>query len=912
MRVLLLFLSVIITLKAADVVSNDEDYFKSTIGNTQLIHTEQNLPSATQAATLGPLIEHAFEQSYGFELDSTLYVGLISQNNQIANGFSTQFPLNKQINYIGGTSRVDYFTSTSWLRMLLYHESAHNYQLNPKKSTISRVGHDYLGNTGFTFFFFPFFTVPNLTESSFLLEGNAVLNESWNGNGGRLYSGRFKAETLLQAAAGQITPERLYNANYFFPYGDQFYIIGGFFQLYLAERFGLDRTNRYFWNHSGSWLWPFRTNHIFQQTFGINFETALSDYNLWLLKQYEGFEKAKGKEIAASQYFSSLNADKDELFFLISDRYRAPELLKLSKSSGALSHQRESYRAGKVLNVDGRYYTQSGAYTNPTKIYQGLFDDTGHIVEGTASKMIQGYLSDGKAVYFDVPSSFDQPQLYVGDTFYAQVNSSVYIDRDDNLYYFVQKGKKRTLYKNRAPLFVVDGYYGIVSDVDSKGRIYFIANSEHGSSLYRYDRGEIERVNGGDNIVEARLVNDDKVLLATIGSDAYHYLIASVDAQDEAPYDMVHFFESEPYFDNKMYLADINRSIETEVNLDENYTPLLDMHYSALFPWIGYSSDKGVLFNFSAVFADPLSQNSASVFIERNLNEVTLAGVSYNNSQSILNFGVSAYGVLESGDTDNTRYYMDPIDQSPRQRDVNVSDRGFGVSAYARLELLKMGYISSDVTLSYYLDYDSNAREPASLTWEIAKKERYGTSMFNNFVNQLALYGTVDRGDTGYGGTYDFQHDLPYEFYLGFGAQYSTSDAKVNIEDPYDRGIKLTAYQNQFVLDPSTIIMPAIDTTRYIKEGAVAEASLKKVFNGSFYFFTFPVSLRREAFYLKYRYYDIEDFNTKTTIYHEQTLGLTADTLWMNKMPIPFGLEYIHNDNTKDEHHLRFTIGLVF
>ncbi len=912
MRWLLIYLMMISALRAADVVPNDEAYYKSTIGNTQFIHTEQNFPSAEQAAALEPLIERAYESSYGFKLDSTLYVGLISQNNQIANGFSTQFPLNKQINYMGGTSKVDYFTSTSWLKMLLYHETAHNYQLNPKKSTISRVGHDYLGNTGFTFFFFPFFTVPNVTESSFLLEGNAVLNESWNGNGGRLYSGRFKAETLLQVAAGYITPDRLYNANYFFPYGDQFYIIGGFFQLYLAERFGLDRTNRYFWNHSGSWLWPFRTNYIFEQTFGISFETALSDYTVWLLKQYDGFVKAKGKEVATSHYFTSLNADKDEIFFLISDQYHASERVRFMKNSQTVSHERESYRSGKVLKVESKYYTQSGAYTNPTKIHQGLFDDEGYIVEGTASKMIQGYLSDGRAVYFDVPTSFDQPQLYVGNMFYAQVNSSVYIDPDDNLYYFVQKDKKRTLYKNKNPLFVLNGYYGIVSDVDSKGRVYFIANSEHGSSLYRFDGMKIERLNSADNIIEARLVNDHEVLLATIDSEAYYYLLTTLEPQDQSPYDLVHFFESEPYFENRKYLAETNQSVEAGVNFDESYRPIFDMHYSALFPWIGYSSDKGVLFNFSAVFADPLSQNSASLFIERNLNEVTLAGLSYNNSESILNFGMSVYGVLDSRNTDTTRYYMDPIDQSPRQHNVSVDNRGFGFSTYARLALLKTGYISSDMTLSYYLDYDSNAREPASLIWDISKKERYGISMFNNFMNQLILYGTVDRGDTGYGGIYDFQHDLPYEFYIGFGSQYSASDAKVNFEDPYDRGIKLTAYQNLFIRDPSTIIMPVIDETRYIKKGAVAEASLKKVFNGSLYFFTFPVSLRREAFYLKYRYYDIEDFNTKTRIYHEQTLGLMADLLWMNKLPLPLGLEYIHNDNTKEEHHFRFTIGLAF
>ena len=66
--------------------------------------------------------------------------------------------------------------------------------------------------------------------------------------------------------------------------------------------------------------------------------------------------------------------------------------------------------------------------------------------------MVQAYLSDGKEVYFDVFSSYSEPQLYVDGVFYDRVNSSVIVDKNDNLYYFKQEGKTRTLYKNRTPL----------------------------------------------------------------------------------------------------------------------------------------------------------------------------------------------------------------------------------------------------------------------------------------------------------------------------------------------------------------------------------------------------------------------------------------------------------------------------
>ena len=141
--------------------------------------------------------------------DLTLYVGLISDYNQIANGFSTQWPNNRQINYVGGTQLVDYFTTTSWLDTLLYHETAHNYQVNVKGSVVSRSLHSVFGNG--TFIVPIPLAVPNAMENSFMLEGNAVLNESWHGNGGRLYSGRLKAQTLLQAKAGNIVASDVYN-----------------------------------------------------------------------------------------------------------------------------------------------------------------------------------------------------------------------------------------------------------------------------------------------------------------------------------------------------------------------------------------------------------------------------------------------------------------------------------------------------------------------------------------------------------------------------------------------------------------------------------------------------------------------------------------------------------------------------
>ncbi|MDQ7067905.1 MAG: hypothetical protein Q9M40_07960 [Sulfurimonas sp.] len=204
------------------VVPQDEAYYKHKMDDKEIeiIYTKENIKFAKHTAGMESLLHTDYEKFFDWELDETLYVGLISNSNQIANGFSTQYPNNRQINYIGGTSQVDYFANTSWLDVLLYHETAHNYQLNTKGSIVSRGLHSVLGN-GSLMFPLPFI-IPNSFENSFMLEGNAVLNESWHGSGGRLYSGRFKAMMLLQAKAGNITADRMYNKAIMFPYAGRY------------------------------------------------------------------------------------------------------------------------------------------------------------------------------------------------------------------------------------------------------------------------------------------------------------------------------------------------------------------------------------------------------------------------------------------------------------------------------------------------------------------------------------------------------------------------------------------------------------------------------------------------------------------------------------------------------------------
>ncbi|QFR49352.1 hypothetical protein FJR48_06270 [Sulfurimonas lithotrophica] len=878
------------TIFATEVV-HDEQYYKYKKNDVEIIFTKDNLEFAKQTSTIEPKLHEYYQDTYGWVLDETLYIGLLSHRNQIPNGFSTQLPNNKQMNYVGGVQNIDYFCSTSWLDTLLYHESAHNYQLNVKANPLSRFLHSIFGN-GFVLSPMPFI-VPNLMENSFMLEGNAVLNESWHGNGGRLYSGRFKAQTILQAKAGNITPQNTYNTTLNFPYSETYYITGGFYNLYMAQKYGLDNINRYFHQHSKLFVWPQLTNHSMKVTTGDYFKDSLEDF----ASEYASkkLNIAKGKKLFSSQFYYQLNNDKDEIFFIINkDGVSSPELIRVDKQSLKVSKQKDSWLSGKVIKKENQYYTVGSNYTSAFNIYQGLYDSDADILESSKSKIIQGYLSDNTEVYFDVKSSFSEAKLYIGNSFYETVNSSVFIDANDNLYYFKQNAKTRTLYKNKTPIYYYKGFYGIVSDVDSKNNIYFIANSKNGSTLYRYSNAKVNRVLEADNIIEAKLIGDDKVFLSAIGKSEYYYLINELTEIEQTPYETKLFFENKDYYAKTNYK---NLPKNEHINLDKKYNSFFDMHYSGTNLFIGSNDNDSTIGNISINFADPLGQNQSSFFLNKDSSEVLISGLSYSSKEYLFNYSLSAYGVLDDANELKTRDY--------------------GLMANIKIPFIKFARYYGELGLNYFQDYDTLEREPLSIYLNLSRYEHYGKSRYLNYLNSLELYTVNERNDNIYGGIYNFSHDLPYETYINLGAKYSKTDTKItsfnaNINK---RGVKVSDASNS-IYDNSQIQIPNLIGSLYIQEAGYVEAKLSSVINFSKYYFTFPLSIQRESIYTKYRYYELKSFSQNRYKMNETTIGISLSLVGLNSFAFPLNLEYIYNDGNsrliEDSGVFRFILEVNF
>ena len=160
-----------------------------------------------------------------------------------------------------------------------------------------------------------------------------------------------------------------------------------------------------------------------------------------------------------------------------------------------------------------------------------------------------------------------------------------------------------------------------------------------------------------------------------------------------------------------------------------------------------------------------------------------------------------------------------------------------------------------------------------------------------------------------YGATYSFKHDLVWQSYIGLKGRYLKSD-KVDFFN--EKGIELDDTFSNVQADLGTLDIPSFTFRTYAKEVKMAELSLAKVFDGSLYFYSFPISLQRETFYAKQRRYKIDFNRFVSRNYNETIVGAEFDLLFLHKLGLPLSVEWIHNKDVFEPNKVRFLVGGSF
>ncbi len=869
------------------VVSNDTDYQVAESTTTQLIFASPLEAEAQHGWQRLQQIEQQYQHRFGYSMDETLRVGLLSTNNQIANGFMLAQPFNMQMNYIGGAQSVDYFAASSWLDTLLYHETAHNYQINAKDNPLSRTLHQLLGNNAAPVFasVVPFFTYPNIVLPGVFLEGNATFNESTFGNGGRLFSGRARALLMSQLKANQLSATRLINTHLEFPYYEEKYLLGGYFWLYLAQRYGIEQTNRFFLNNSGHFINPFRTNHVFKRTFGRTFIQLVDDFIASYQPALAQYRELDATTIAVSQYLSPMNRSGNQLLFLLSDGKQPTRLATLDSHSAELNEIAGPWLSGKPFMVAGQYVTAASYASSPERISMGLFNQQRVLQDGSDGRIYQTIDGD-EALYFDLQHGFTEFRLLRNGELVDKVHSSALLSDQGEPVYFKQQGAQRTLYRGGQALLRFNGHYGFPVAAQ-QGRVYFIGPTSSGSSLFVWHQHSLQQLFAADNILDARPLDDGRWLLATIHATEYRFQLAqpTPTALDDDTlsqlYAQVKLDQPSPQ------PAPAAPSENEPLPESRPYQQWQQTRFSSLYPVLGY--DETLVFNLLANWTDPLRFHSISAFAQRDNDRDLSAGLRYSNQRNRLNYGGMFYHVWP--DTERSE------------------GRDYGGELTAQYPLFQHGLHQLNLDARWYADDDYRNRNPFTLALSYQSSHGQPLRMWANRSYHAKLLYKQDRGDNFTGAEGAVFTALANDFYVGVNGKWVYSAASTGSAG---RGIRITRSLFKLSADVTDFEMLALSSDFQVKTAWQTGATLRKQFDGSRYFFTFPFSLRREALYLNANYYQLRDFSQHDLHIGEYTLGATFDLLFLNSLPLPLSAEYIYNTDTRDPHKFRLLLAYRF
>ncbi len=869
---------------AAEVVSGDT-YFIEDYNTTTYIYSKEYAPMMQGLQNYEAGVLDALGKEYGYRFDERLYVMLASKNNQITNAFSTQIPFNAQLHYGAGAGGGGLGGTIDWMKNLLIHESSHNFQLNAKENSLSKLAHNIFGANFLTMLgIIPIFPLPNYYLGRFLLEGNGVLNESRFGIGGRLYSSAVIAQSVVLARAGKLTPQRVYNNILEYPYSSQFYHVGGLFQAYLAERYGAKRVNGFYKVHSKHYL-PFMIEDSFQSYFGKKLSTLIEEFNHALLTKHHAFHSSKGNILLSTQTATRMQKNGDTIDFMVSNLRSSPLHVQLDEDGKIMQQKHTTQPMGSLFKIAGRYYSQSTQAVSPNRIIKGLYDKESKLLSQSDSKIVQGILPDGELVYVDVKESYERWHLYVGDEAYGVVDSTVLVMPSGDIYYFRQDGKLRTAYKNKTKLFSYEGYYGSVCDVDEKGNIYFVAPSKDGSGLYRYSKKGIQRVGDGDDIIDMKLLSGNKMVIATVTQKGTSYLIQPIQThQANIPhirYSFSNIIESDRNVD------DFTTQLHTTSSPVSRYRPLQELRYSSLTPAIGYNSTDGVIVGGVVTLADPLGYNTLTLPFHTE-SAFTMLGAIYENSAELLHYRLGVFGIFNANEA--------------------LGYRDYGITASASYPLLAEGYERASLRLSYDKPYDRLTQKPLSLMLHWDDTKQYGYSMYPNDAQSIDMFAIRDRNTNMFGISYDYWQDFKEESYINFQANYFQSSG---YDATKEKGITVARRLQEYAYNPASLEMYGLTNNMFVDEALKLELGAYKVLNFSQYFYTFPLSLQRESLYAKARYYRLgQDERSKE--FQEYVLGTQVDLLLYHELRIPLTIEYIYNEDVAETKSLRVGFGFGF
>ena len=861
--------------------SSNDDYKIHEEKNYNIIFTKNTINEANFIKNNIEKFLHYNQKQFGFTMDQKIQIVLVSNNIQQANAFSTQTPFNSNIYYNGGSGLINY--SNSWLKTIFIHETTHNYQINAKKSNISKTLYKYLGNNimpvtpVFPIFFF---TLPNVFLPTAIIEGNAVLNESIIFNGGRLRNGELNALKNSLVFNNKINGNRLINNHLNFPYTTEKYIIGGYYMQFMANKYGLKKVNNFFYEHSIHAMNPFLLNNTYIKHFYTTFEESVNEFIKYTKKKYAFYNELKNNQIATSKSEIYLSKIDNKIYFITTNLKTEKNINIYNIKSKQNISKSTKLKNGNIFNINEKLYSLGSDFINKNLFKYGLFDENNYLLKNTQGHFIYD-IKDDQKLYLDINTSYLESKLYLNDEFYDNISSNAIFDKNQNIYYFKQKNKIKTLYKNKKAIFSFEGSFAKLIDVFNE-EIYFISNTKNGSGIYKINNGVLHKISQYDNIINGKIIDKNNALVVTVNENGYNVskIKLKINVTNDAKISKI------IHNDKKYLFNDDTNIIELKT---KNYSEISQLQFSSIYPYYSYDSNTGISYHIQLLLADPILFNSVNLYHTKDNND-TYTGIQYINDRYIP-IKLNAYHLYK---------------KSYDNYEKKVSFKG-NIELYDTF--LKKGRNTIRWNLKHYLDEDYTDKKPVILKIGYNYKLKYPLATSNNIFFDINAIAREDRKTYTHAIKLETTNHIMNETYLHANYSFASSDEFNNSKNI---GVKMTNSRQSEQLDYTNVFFES-NKDKYVKKVQKISLGLSKTFYFNHYFSRFPISLRKESLFYKYSQYNysIIDNKNNNTI-HEHILGINIDLLVGHLLVLPITFKYITSDSLKDNYKTKVSLGFTF
>ena len=867
----------------AQLVGNDSDYRVREAEAYRFIYSTEYEQLTNKLAPQNSVLNGIYEKEFAWRLDELATIGLASSQNQITNGFATQFPRLWTLFYNGGPGAIDEFGMVSWSDTLLIHEVAHLYQLNPRQD-LSSIYKKIFGNADPQFLFpFTYIISPNVFLPTFMTEGNATFNESRFENGGRLYSGYYRAMFLQLLKSGKLTDSRIINDHIDWPFNTEKYIVGGYFNSYLAETYSPEQVNNFFYVNSARYIWPFLLDDSFKSNYQKGFYELYSEFKNHYKSLADEQTQLNVPVLTTSHGHNAFTVNGDVVAFMTSSSQGLNKLCLFHKNKKELKCEKSLLPFGRVFRHNKQWVSSAYQQTHPTEIRAGLFYDGYQRIDAFNDQYI--YSKKGPhIVYADAKNSFDKTRVFKNGQFVDEMQSSPYMDTKGNLYYFKQQADRRYLYKNGRQVFSIYGYYGRVVDVSSQGKIYFTGSTRGGASLFSWDGSAYAQEVSSDLVIDAKLLTGRDVLVAELTHNGIETKITSLAVQDGAP-----VLYKYGYADSKIQKLLSQPQTDTEQALDYEYSPLLEMKYNGVTPTYGYVNPDGSVWSLNFEFSDPLQRYRSNFILsdggfqtygaqwvlQSQLNRLNWAFSAAYDEQAITTVvnGLTKFSA-SIGELDLNLFFNYPIIQTPLWN----SDFGFGYayeSRFAAREELQSFTGTGRYTNSGILTYDLN--------YSFQNRLDYSAARFAGL--ELGYKHESDGGDWDnatpvYAAKTKLQWDVLWQSFISASYEAAMTDGP-------SAAIRLDNDDPPLTFDPTDIFRLGSESiNRNYHELRKVNAEYKQAIPVKQYFSRIPIGLHRVApFYGYSEFYGSTVKNAAAdTLFHESYYGAEFEILLFHKI----------------------------